>query len=363
MANVSIKPYELEQAAKEFDKIVGKLNNLSGQVNFVKGCLTPFSGFGIGNVITALDNTDDKLELYRDDLVAERDSLKKIVNIATTCDREVGNIFNENVVSDVFNSAATNTGLPNSLLSYFEWIKSFIADNFDLKEYLDTIENNYKYISKLLDISSEIPAQFLSLYFNLYKTLKSISELTNLDDKSVSKYISEVFGVLKNGGSTYSTIYKLLEKVDGFEMSDIDKLINSKDSLGVSYWDVAKVCLATLQQGFKSYDLYSADGEMSVIDWSEVGIDSGMKGLAEVISVIPIIGWAFSYLDKTYDLTDDATKGLKSWADGQAEDISNTLMNNEKLYDFYNKQNPVVQNLIMTSLIDPRYRTLVKYFS
>ena len=236
----------------------------------------------------------------------------------------------------------------NSLTDFID----SITNDMGLLEYLDYMDGGFEFIADLLG------EDYMTSPINF---LKAASDLFSMLSGQTGDYTESVLSFLKNGVKTIKDGFEVLTK-SGFKFTD-------STNEAVSYLGVVGVALTTLLSGYKSYNEYSADGEMSVNDWCLTLIDGSVDGLFTCVEALiksfggDAISHGLGFADDTLDLSGKVKSAIKDYADRDAYDLGTTILNNKELNEFYQSSSPVTQTLIRVALLHHGVRGIVKFFS
>lgn len=331
----------------------------TSDVESIMNKLKNYNGFGIEEQIANLKKCSTQLRDYKEDVRTEFYSLVKIVDIINDYENRANGILGDTALNEKkynfilkeydneIEAMSFSSAILNAINSFFD----NITQDMGLVGYLDYMDGGIEFLSDLLDF--DYPDMPIAL-------IKSLKDIYDMVSGKATDYVKSALSLIKNGTGTIKDVLKKYG----------DQITDKADDI-VSYLNVAGVALTTVYSGYNTYSLLSADGEMSVQDWCLTAIDGSVDGLftcvqALIKTIAPeakIVSDGLGFADDTLDLSGKVKQDIRDFAKKESQDMANTVMNNEALYNCYKSSSPVTQNLIMTVMLHPGIRGLVKYFS
>ena len=343
----------------QYWSIVSTIENERRNISDSIRRLNRFRGFGLEEYIRELENHCETLKNIQNDVTMEWNSLRKIIETVNEGERRAIEVLggeNGSAISKMndYSYSDENTSNPNPFFDFIYKLFGKCVEDMDAFGYLDYVDGAFDFIYEVNGKDYE------GLPISEIKMLKDIWDIINglMGNDSDADYISLFSKLGKDFLKSFKDILSRLKDA-GFAIDESD----------LGELNVVGVVLSTLISGYDSYKKYSADGEFDLNDGCLTAMEASVDGLftcvEALINLIPGAGKALSkalgFADDTFDLSDYVKNGIKDFADDTAEDIRNTIAQNEYLKSIKNSS-PVASVLVRVMLLNPWARDIFKTY-
>ena len=339
MSEFNVKGYFLDRQylSVNYNSIIRKLSYTSRQIDNVIYRLGRYSGAGIESKISQLRRYNSEIKRSIENVRAEYSSMCRIIELINYGEKRAAQILGD--VSSGYdmkeytwlNQNYSSGSISETGRKIGELIKKYFGDMVNNI----TEDDVMSLLSKILDKQfSTGAAGFITGVIKYTKAFKDYF----IDGKySGDEALSSLLNLSKESFKVWNGLYGLIryDNIKDFCGSTGKILSNVHE-----YIPLANVIFSTVITGVDDYKRLSADGDMSIIDYAELCIDSSIYGLSSVVSGLinlyfPGAGTVYSISTKESGVTEDIKYNVKKWAGDTGRGIGNEIVNNRILKELH----------------------------
>lgn len=321
MSKIRVDTEVLKQQQQELEKLAGELEHISEQVTYVKKNiswkiasreqikvkLSDYSDY-IGTIWQRTNSMSDVLQSVAEQYEITEKQLGAVSTEQNTISKntsggEQNSTEDEDILSIIKKILAgmdkfednDEAGVLNELIAYLESLKAFLTGDktgiTGAEDWCDLVDESFKIWEGLYDYFCQkykgMTTGFfgektqgdvgilgvMAGFFALISSIMSASE--GLSEKQWQSIVADYLECVRDVGSIMKSGYNLEH------IGDMNSLTNIKDgpwSAMDIYSAIGEAAIRSIEQGFRSYEKYSADGQWDMGDTGASGIDVALEG-------------------------------------------------------------------------------------
>lgn len=312
----------------EFDMICESIDRNAQLLN--SQCMRLFfqSGFGLEGIKFRLTRTASELRKCSDQVRMEKQALNRINVITQNADGYAHSILSGEAFTpkEMPGADYDKTGLAESIFNFIDSgidrVKDFAHKTLDvIHDFYSDACDGLSYIADLInDLKLEKFSTFADVFYAFGVAQPFVSLVTSLMDMNIDfKELLEITGASVSAFEPAAKLIGSLFNVDNWEAIEF---LGTTAKEAATWLSVVGAFLKIGAAGYEAYEKYGADGEMTIDDWSQAGIDVGVKGLIAVTGALvsiacppaSIIFIGYAIADNAFGLTDMGIEAIKDWA-------------------------------------------------
>lgn len=322
MSKIRVDTEVLKQQQQELEKLAGELEHVSEQVTYVKKNLSwkiasreqikvklsDYSDY-IGTIRQRTNSMSDVLQNVSEQYEITEKQLGAVSTEPTIISKNTSGGEQNNTEDEDFLSIIKKllkgmekfednkeAGVLNDLIAYLESLKAFLTGDktgiTGAEDWSNLVDESFKawkglydYFCKKYDgmttgfFGKEVQGDveiigMMTGFFVLISSLMSVRE--GLSEKQWQSIAVDYLECVRSAGEILKSGYKLEH------IRDTDSLLNMKagpwNAVDV-YSAIGEAAIRSIEQGFRSYEKYSADGHWDMGDTGAAGIDVALEGI------------------------------------------------------------------------------------